>query len=605
MQEGRLAHPISQRGPVERHALAGIDLGLTVERQVVGILGHEHVRHRCLGRDPALDKAGGRRGLHDHVLARPAGVLRSAGDADAELGRHDVEALGYVLANDVEVAATTGTGAVVQVDHPLEARQMSRKGTAVGPALAGAGFVGADVSGVVLGLPDRLDLLGLLQPEEKLIHGQALGAATEAMTLEFLDDLVQPVDLGLTRHQHRLQGGGVIWQAYDRFAHEADLSIDHKTLPAPSTGLDRHLGRVRRVHAAPVEALQKGLQLSRREPHHAVADRGPAELSLLQPLRQQAHSGTVEVDELDPVGATRAEDVDGAAERVSAQALAHQGGQPLGPFAEAHGLGGHHDAHRAGRPDHASPFSALIAAAIVAGETPSPIRTVTPAAFTSMPAARRRGEALLARRLDGMAAAGCASDSGAITAGTKTCGAAAAWRASRRQVKSCCGVSPWRRATTDTTAPGTSVSSRIRARSSALQRLRPAAPLITSKRRTLPSGSSLWSSLDTKRSSKADRHSAGSGRPEEGVVRTPLTLHQPAHALGRGVDLTQVAHLAPTLAVSDSDGIAQLGHVDPDENLGSMAHGSSSCGEDRLGPAGQPSTAQCRASHPGSADIRC
>jgi len=45
-------------------------------------------------------------------------------------------------------------------------------------------------------------------------------------------------------------------------------------------------------------------------------------------------------------------------------------------------------------------------------------------------------------------------------------------------------------------------------------------------------------------------------------------------------------------------------HIDPDENFATMLHGSSSCGEDRLGHSEQPSKTQCRASHLGSADIR-
>ncbi len=122
------------------------------------------------------------------------------------------------------------------------------------------------------------------------------------------------------------------------------------------------------------------------------------------------------------------------------------------------------------------------------------------------------------------------SDAGAIscvtTAGTNAGIVSLALRASRRHVNNCCGVSPWRRATADTTAPGASVSSRIRARSSAVQRRRPIAPLITSKRRTSPSGSSLWSSPDTRRSSNRDRQTALSRQTYEGAPRTTLTLGQ-------------------------------------------------------------------------------
>jgi hypothetical protein len=33
---------------------------------------------------------------------------------------------------------------------------------------------------------------------------------TQSASVERSDDLVQPIDLGLARRQHRLQGGGII-----------------------------------------------------------------------------------------------------------------------------------------------------------------------------------------------------------------------------------------------------------------------------------------------------------------------------------------------------------------------------------------------------------
>ena len=75
------------------------------------------------------------------------------------------------------------------------------------------------------------------------------------------------------------------------------------------------------------------------------------------------------------------------------------------------------------------------------------------------------------------------------------------------------------------------------------------------------------------------------------------TLDEPAHALGRSVDLVKIPNLAAALTVGDRDGIAHLRHVDADENLATLPHGSPSYGEDRLGPSEQPSKAQCRASH--------
>ena len=74
-------------------------------------------------------------------------------------------------------------------------------------------------------------------------------------------------------------------------------------------------------------------------------------------------------------------------------------------------------------------------------------------------------------------------------------------RACRRQVNTCCGVSPCWRAISETTASRASVSSTTLALKSAENRRRRPVPVITSSRRTsVTSGSSLWSSIDTSRS---------------------------------------------------------------------------------------------------------
>ncbi|SEG73331.1 hypothetical protein SAMN04488144_1713 [Methylobacterium sp. 190mf] len=75
-----------------------------------------------------------------------------------------------------------------------------------------------------------------------------------------------------------------------------------------------------------------------------------------------------------------------------------------------------------------------------------------------------------------------------------------AFRASRSQVNRCCGLIPFRRATTDTTAPDAMASARIRLRSDCDQRRRPLAVVMTSSRRTVRGGSTICSTIDTKRS---------------------------------------------------------------------------------------------------------
>ena len=95
----RMADPVGERRAVERQPLAGEDLRLAVERQVVGVFADEHMRDHRLGRQPSGDQPGRGRRLHDALGAAPAGVSRPARDEHLELRRDDVEPLGDVLAD--------------------------------------------------------------------------------------------------------------------------------------------------------------------------------------------------------------------------------------------------------------------------------------------------------------------------------------------------------------------------------------------------------------------------------------------------------------------------------------------------------------------------
>jgi hypothetical protein len=66
----------------------------------------------------------------------------------------------------------------------------------------------------------------------------------------------------------------------------------------------------------------------------------------------------------------------------------------------------------------------------------------------------------------------------------------------------------------------------MRAFSSAGQRRRPAPPVITSIRRTGRNGSSIGSSISSKRSQTEDRQPRPSAAATEGVVQTTLTIEQ-------------------------------------------------------------------------------
>ena len=121
------AHPGAQGGTIQRHTLAGEDLRLAIQRQMVGVFVDQHMRQQRLGGHAAVDRTLRRRRLHDRLLAGSAAIPRPADHADPQLGRHVVQHLRPVFADDVQRAPATGAGLVVDVDHHLDPRQMRRQ----------------------------------------------------------------------------------------------------------------------------------------------------------------------------------------------------------------------------------------------------------------------------------------------------------------------------------------------------------------------------------------------------------------------------------------------------------------------------------------------
>ncbi len=220
--KGRAADPIGQRRTVEHDTLSGINLRLAVQRKMIGIFGDKHLRHGRLGRQPALDQPGRRWRLQHAVLASPASIFGPAHDQHAELRRHDVKPLAGILANPMQRLAAAGAGVVVDIDHHLHARQMCRKRSPVHPALRGSVRPLGRIGLVTLGLAARRDLLDLFEPEQHLILGQRLGAAPEAVALQFLDDLAQPIVLRPRRDQHRFERVGIVGKGVRRNGHGGD-----------------------------------------------------------------------------------------------------------------------------------------------------------------------------------------------------------------------------------------------------------------------------------------------------------------------------------------------------------------------------------------------
>lgn len=124
--EGSMPNPVRQCRSIESDALAAIDLGLPIERQVIGIFGHQNLGDGCLRRQSALDQPGRSLGLQDAIFAGSAGVFGTSGDDNAELRRHHVQPLALVLTDPMQLALAAGAGLVVDVDDDLDPRQMRR-----------------------------------------------------------------------------------------------------------------------------------------------------------------------------------------------------------------------------------------------------------------------------------------------------------------------------------------------------------------------------------------------------------------------------------------------------------------------------------------------
>ena len=208
-QEGGAPDPVGERRAIEDDALAREDLRLAEERQVVGVFGDSDLRDKRVGGQAALDQPGLCRGLRKHVLSGPAGVTRPADHHHPELRRHHVEALGHVLADPLQCTRAARAGSAVDVDEGLDPRQVGGQRAAVRPTLGPLGgllgrlgFLGSEARG--------LDLLGLLQPEQELVLGQALGPTAKAVALHRKDDLAQPLVFGLRLDELRSERLGIV-----------------------------------------------------------------------------------------------------------------------------------------------------------------------------------------------------------------------------------------------------------------------------------------------------------------------------------------------------------------------------------------------------------
>ncbi len=119
----RAADPIGQRRAVQIDAFPLVDLRLPVQRQVIGILRHQHMRQQPRSGQATIDRAARRRLLHDAVAAAAAQLRPHLAD-HLEVRRHVLEHLGDVFAELPQRAAAIGAGFLLRRDGSDFARQV-------------------------------------------------------------------------------------------------------------------------------------------------------------------------------------------------------------------------------------------------------------------------------------------------------------------------------------------------------------------------------------------------------------------------------------------------------------------------------------------------
>lgn len=201
------SHPVSERRPIQRDPLPGVDFGLAVKRKVVAELGHHDLRDQRFGGQAAGHDMFRRMRLDHRAGTAPAGISGAPGDQHAELGRHHIQPFGDVFADPGHLAATAGTERALGLDDPFDPGQVFRKVAAV--AVRGAAL------GCTLPLQRASRLLlrrvqhalrqfHIFERQVELHRIELFGSPPEPLPPQLADDALQPL-LGLDRiHERRL-----------------------------------------------------------------------------------------------------------------------------------------------------------------------------------------------------------------------------------------------------------------------------------------------------------------------------------------------------------------------------------------------------------------
>lgn len=204
------SNPIGQGQAVEFDAFSGVDLSLAVKRQVVAVLGHQHIGKKSRAWRSAPHRPGDHRRLRDR-LANSADDLGADMPDDLEQG-DALQHLGLVLAKPAQLSAaslaTTAESAIGKALWPADASSCGRRSAKSRRTLPGVGSCRHDRA--LQDYPRRHAVIGIFKPQLQLVDGriECLRRRTA----------LHPAQLYQLRFQHLYheQTDGASWQRRDQ-----------------------------------------------------------------------------------------------------------------------------------------------------------------------------------------------------------------------------------------------------------------------------------------------------------------------------------------------------------------------------------------------------
>ncbi len=323
------ADPVGQRAAMDIDARPGKDLALTMQGQMVRVLGNQNMRNGAFRRQTAFDEMRRCRHLRDAVGTGAAGVFGADGDDHAQLCGHDVQPLRAILADFVHLTTAARAMQTGGFDHTLDARKVLRQ---VAPIATGrtAGFaLGRALR--VLALFDLGDgCLEIFESQLPFIFAELFRPFAVNRVVQLGNQVLQTsVDLleriPFTQHC----GDSITLVGGDRGKvdghggrHGRRIARDRSeclSFPVPDSFCRSRRTCLQCLHLAPVQAREQRLELGMVQRHRTIPYGGPGEGRIFQAFVSHDQAGAVKIQEFQTVGAPGPEHKNRAGERVLAQ----------------------------------------------------------------------------------------------------------------------------------------------------------------------------------------------------------------------------------------------------------------------------------------------